>query len=51
MTLKDRKSSDEMKNEIGKHKKLYTKGRLRSFGHVERLNKESWVKRSVGRLE
>ena len=47
VTLKDRKSSDELRDCVGLVSIRNYKQRhmLRWFGHVERMDKDSWVKK------
>lgn len=45
VTLKDRKSTEELQNRLGVEgmADMMRRGRLRWFGHVERKDKEDWV--------
>ena len=45
VTLKDRKSSDELRDRLGlvSIRNFIQRGRLRWFGHVERLGNDNWV--------
>ena len=44
-TLKDRKSSEELRKRLGivSVSSMVSRGRLRWFGHVERKNVDDWV--------
>ena len=48
VTLKDRKSSEELRDRLGlvAIRDCVQRGRLRWFGHVERMNDDNWVKKS-----
>ena len=48
VTLKDRKSSEELRDRLGlaKIRDCVQSRRLRWFGHVERMEDVNWVKRS-----
>ena len=48
VTLKDRKSSDELRDRLGLTKicDCVQRRRLRWFGHVERMDDGNWVKKS-----
>jgi len=45
VTLKDRKSTEELQNRLGIEgiAGVMRRGRLRWFGHIERKDKEDWV--------
>ena len=45
VTLKDRKSSDELINRVSVNiRNFIQRDKLRWFGHVERMNNDSWLK-------
>ena len=48
VTLKDRKSSEELRDRLGlvAIRDCVQRGRLRWFGYVERMNDDNWVKKS-----
>ena len=47
VTLKDRKSSEELRDHLGlvAIRDCVQRGRLRWFGHVERMNNDNWLKK------
>ena len=47
MTLGDRESSEVLRDSLGLLSIRNCRGRLRSFGHVGKMDKNSWIKKCV----